>query len=64
MKANVKLSVLGQTIVNTSIQVPTIELKDIGSDNAQGVVMSEFVRKLVGEIFAAVANQVKASLPH
>jgi uncharacterized protein involved in outer membrane biogenesis len=62
VKANVQLSAFGQAISN-SIQVPPIELKDIGSDNAQGVVLSEFMRKLVGEIVTAVTNQVKASLP-
>jgi uncharacterized protein involved in outer membrane biogenesis len=64
VKANVKLSALGRTIANTSVQVPSIELKDIGSDNSQGVLMSEFMRKLLREIFTAVTNQVKASLPH
>jgi uncharacterized protein involved in outer membrane biogenesis len=64
VKANVRLSAFGQAIANTSVQVPSIELKDIGSDNAQGVLMSEFMRKLLGEIFTAVTNQVKASLPH
>jgi uncharacterized protein involved in outer membrane biogenesis len=64
VKANIKLSAFGQAIANTSIQVPPIELKDIGSDNAQGIILSEFMRKLVGEISTAVLNQVKASLPN
>lgn len=62
VKANVKLSALGQTLANTSVQIPRIELKDIGADNAQGVLLSEFMRKLLGEIFTAVTNQVKVSL--
>jgi uncharacterized protein involved in outer membrane biogenesis len=63
VKANLKISALGQTIANSSIQVPPIELKDIGSDNAQGVLLSEFMRKLVEEISTAAIDQVKASLP-
>lgn len=64
VRANIKISALGQKIADTSIQVPTIELKDIGSDKAQGIILSEFMRKLVGEISTAVINQVKASLPN
>ena len=63
VKANIKLSAFGQAVTN-SIQIPPIELTDIGSDNAQGILMSEFMRRLLGEISTAVINQVKASLPH
>jgi uncharacterized protein involved in outer membrane biogenesis len=63
VSANVKLSGLGQLFNASTVQVPTIELKDVGTDNVQGLLLSDFMRKLVVETFAAVANQVKASLP-
>lgn len=63
IKAHVKLSGFGGAIDAATVQVPRIELKDVGTDNAQGVLFSEFLRKVVGEIFTAVVDRAKSALP-
>lgn len=63
IKANVKLSGFGSAINAATIEVPSIELKDVGADNPQGVLFSEFLRKVVGEIFTAVVDHAKSALP-
>ena len=46
-----------------SVKVPAIELQGVTSDNASGIVVAELIRRLIGAVLAAVAEQGKGILP-
>ncbi|WP_019500224.1 hypothetical protein [Pseudanabaena sp. PCC 6802] len=46
-----------------TIQVPSVGLKDLGTDNVQGILFSKFLRRVVAEVFTAVVDRAKSALP-
>ncbi len=57
--ANFRLPVAG----DLKVEVPEIVLDNVTSDNAQGVVLSELIQRLVPAIIAAVVEKAEGTVP-
>lgn len=63
ISTNFFFSPLGGVVKPQVFTLPSLELKNLTSENAQGVVLSELVSKIVAEMFAAIAKQISSSFP-
>jgi hypothetical protein len=57
------LSQFGIIVSSMNLDLPSIELKDIGTDNVQGVLLSELTRQLMSAIVTAALAQNKQNIP-
>lgn len=61
--AHIQVLPIGGEAATLTVKVPEIVLEDVTSDNADGVAMSELVRRLVPAILAAVVDKGKGIVP-
>lgn len=63
VKVNVKASALGGAGMSTTISVPQIVMKDIGSDTGKGVLLGELANIVVKALVAAIRDAGADILP-